>query len=942
MNHICRTIWNETTQSWVAASELAKGRSKSSSSAKKSLLKAGLLLGTLGAAFSSPAMAFTSTVTNQTVTGESLASGDHQTVTTGGIANNTVVNNGGAQVVENGGITNTTTLNGSGSQQTVGNNGTANGTIVNDGAWQWIDAGGTSNDTVIQSGGDQVVFAGGTAYGTIVLGGMQTVHGLAEGTQVHASGEQYIDQNGVANNTLVDGGMQDVFSGTANHTTVSGGGVQVVTFGTANHTTIYAGQQTLSGSAAQANDTVINAGGWQWVKGGTANRTTVNAGGEQVVMSGTANGTIINADGMQAVHGGAVANTTTIHTGGEQYVDAGATVNSTLINGGYQLLGGTANNTIANAGEIYAISGSMFTGTTQINGTAIIGGDLITNLGTLRFNPSSQTTVTTEIAGPGEVVKTGSGTLVLNNTHTYTGGTTVAGGRLNVGGSAVDSNAIIWGNVDVLNGGTLGGHGQIAGPVTVHNGGKMNPGSSIGTLTVGSAHFQSGSIFEVEVNPDGSNDKLIAKGTMGSGDVQIDSGSNLSLLGGAGAWNDSTTYNLIDTDSGVSGTFSNVSSNLAFLTPMVDYSNAKQVNLTLERNNTTFGAIGVSSNEKNTGFGIESLGPNNPIYQQILGMNAWQANNAYDNLSGEIHASTKSALLENSRFARHAVLDHLNDAPVQKTPEVNKNIWVSTWAHDGHLKNDGNAARLDNKGAGFLVGADLYDNGTTTIGAALGYEHTNLKAGSLRDSKAGVDAVHAIAYGKTQLGPIDLNGGVGYSHLKVDSERDVAVGSSASKNKAKYNAGLVQIFAEGSHTFEVNEQTRVTPYVGLTHQRLKADKFTEQGLYGQLQGAKGSDNMTSSTVGVRGQWDFAANSHLYANVGWQHSFGSQTPSSKLNFVAGQSYQVKGVQTNRDSALIGVGVNLALKPNMRLSVGYDGQFGNQSKDHGVKVGFEYKF
>ena len=946
MNQIFNTVWNEHIQSWTVASELAKGRMKGRNSTKKSLLATGLLLGILSTQLISPVMAFTPTVTNQTVNGETVASGS-QSVETGGIANDTVVNNGGIQGVNNGGITNGTVLNSSGSQQTVGNNGTSNGTIINDGSWQWITNGGISETTTINAGGEQVIFSGGTAnLTTIKADGVQMVHGgaIANGTTILAGGEQRVDVEGIVNNSIINGGKQELL-GVSNNATVSNNGNQIVGFrALANDTILNSGGNQTILSGGESRKTVINDGGLQFIQGGgVANATTINAGGEQAIINaGVANGTIINSDGVQTIESGGQANTTTINTGGEQFVNTGGITNNTLINGGRQVLFGSASGTVANAGEIYAGTGSTLSGATLINGTATIGGDLITNTGTLIFTPSTQNTVTTEITGTGNLIKAGAGTLVLNNNHTYTGGTAVAGGRFIVGGEIADSNASISGDVNVLNSGILGGHGQIAGSVTVENGGKISQGNSIGTLTVGDAHFMGGSTFEVRINPDGSNDKLVASNSLGTGTVRIDSDSNLSLLGGAGKWNDSTSYNLIDTDGGVSGTFTQVNSNLAFLTPTVDYTNPNQVNLTMARNNTSFGGIGGTHNEKNTGTGIESLGPDDTIYKQIVGMSKEQANKAYNNLSGEIHASIKTALFENSRYARHAILEHLERSTTQTTPETGHNLWMNAWAHDGHLKDDNNAARLDNKGAGFIVGADVYKNETSTLGAALGYEQSDLKIGGLRNSNADAEAIHLLVYGQTEIGPVELKAGAGYSWFKIDTKRHVAVGNLISQNTADYDAGLAQTFIEGSHTFKINEQFHVTPYAGLLYQHMSTDDFSERGTNAQLHGHSSSDNSASTKLGVKGQWDINAKSKLYANLGWQHRLSNHEPETVFNFSRGNSYNIRGVQSNRDSALIGVGADFELKPNMLVTVGFDGQFGNRATDYGGKVGFTYKF
>lgn len=528
--------------------------------------------------------------------------------------------------------------------------------------------------------------------------------------------------------------------------------------------------------------------------------------------------------------------------------------------------------------------------------------------------------------------------MLNNSNNSYSGGTIVSAGSLLIGGTAADSNSYLYGTVNVSNGGTLGGYGSVSNAI-IESGGKLKPGGSdIGSFYAKEAQFMQGSIFEVRVNPDGTSDRLNA-----FYDVQIAPGANLSLLSGAGTWNDTTTYTIINTASGfVQGTFTNIGFDLAFLTPTVDYNTPNQVNVTMARNGNSFSQIGNTYNEKGTGAGIESLGASNPVYQQILSMNALQANNAYNNLSGEIHASVKSALLENSRYSRHAILEHLDQTTTQTTPQTGQNLWIKTWAHDGYLRNDNNAARMNNKGAGIMLGADLYQEGATTVGAALGYEHTDVKIGDSRRSNADAQAIHLMGYGQTKLDPIDLKAGIGYSWLNIDSKRHVAVGSLMSKNKAKYDAGLVQLFTEGSHTFKVNEQVQLAPYAGLLYQRINAGGFTEKGVAGQLHARRSSDHSTSTTLGVRGLLKINPSSNLYVDMGWKHTFGKRGPDTTLNFVGGSAYNIKGVQTNRNSALIGMGANFELHSNISLNVGYDGQIGNQSTDHGIKAGVEFKF
>jgi|GEM_PF-3177740 len=117
------------------------------------------------------------------------------------------------------------------------------------------------------------------------------------------------------------------------------------------------------------------------------------------------------------------------------------------------------------------------------------------------FSPDAATTLTVAnvIAGPGALTKTGSGTLALVNTNTYTGGTIVQSGTVSVGVTgSIASSA----NFDVRAGATLDisattglavsgtqsllGSGTVLGNVAVSAGGLVTPGAfnTVGTLSV--------------------------------------------------------------------------------------------------------------------------------------------------------------------------------------------------------------------------------------------------------------------------------------------------------------------------------------------------------------------------------------------------------------------------------------------------------------------------
>jgi autotransporter-associated beta strand protein len=108
-------------------------------------------------------------------------------------------------------------------------------------------------------------------------------------------------------------------------------------------------------------------------------------------------------------------------------------------------------------------------------------------------NSASNQTISGTISGTGTLAKSGSGNLVLAAANTYTGATSVSGGRLWVNDSLASSAVTV-------SGGTLGGSGSIAGTVAVQSGATLAPGNSIDSLTDGATSYASGSTFAYEVD----------------------------------------------------------------------------------------------------------------------------------------------------------------------------------------------------------------------------------------------------------------------------------------------------------------------------------------------------------------------------------------------------------------------------------------------------------
>lgn len=538
------------------------------------------------------------------------------------------------------------------------------------------------------------------------------------------------------------------------------------------------------------------------------------------------------------------------------------------------------------------------------------------------------------------LTKKGTGILNLDGINTYSGLTHVQEGTLIVGSNAGLSFAQVGGDVEVLSGARLGGHGRIIGDVHLHSGATIAPGNSIGTLTVGTITFEPGSHYEFEAYENGQADQIIAT------DSAMINGGTVDVLANGNIWKTTDTYTILTTANGVTGTFEGLTTNLAFLQPELTY-DANNAYLTFSRNSTGFGDVGMTFNQRQTGYGIASLGAGNAIYDRILSMDAQSARYAYDNLSGEIHASLKSALLTNSRYTRDAVNGHLMTSSAGVDDEVadtSRSLWASTWVHDGHLKDDGNAARANQNGGGLLIGADFAFSEDTVAGGAIGYEHTSVDIGGLRHSDADIDAYHLMAYGRTKAGEIDLRGAVGYARLDIDTKRHIWVNGLQSLNEASYDGALIQAFIEGSHTFVMTPQVSLTPYGNIAYTQIKTDDFTEKGNSTALYNRTHTDHVVTTTIGGRGEWRFGdqAQNVVFADLGWQHHFGDKAPEVRVNFAQGNGFSIRGNELGRDSAIIGLGANFELQPNLNLRVGYQGEFGSQIVDNSVQAQLQWQF
>ncbi|WP_240610007.1 autotransporter domain-containing protein [Billgrantia endophytica] len=578
--------------------------------------------------------------------------------------------------------------------------------------------------------------------------------------------------------------------------------------------------------------------------------------------------------------------------------------------------------------------------------------------GRIVFNHTeSDHAFTSDIIGEGVIEQYAGTTLLTGDNSGFTGTTIISGGNLVVG---LDGQGRLGGISRVASGGRLGGSGTV-GTTVLADGAILEPGNSIGELTVdGDLTFEAGSIYEVEVDPGGTaSDHVHVTG------IATLAGT-VAHIGEAGDYAPESTYRILSAEGGLDGEFDDVRSDFIFLDAGLEYDTESPlhgVDLTLVRNDTALDdeRFAGTRNQRATAGGIDSLAAGHAVYDAIVThTNEDELRDAYDRLSGELHASAHGALIEDSRLVRGAVNDRLRgamgsiaapmDSEAQGTGSTSPNAsvptgWVRAIGNWGRSDGDGNAASLDRDTHGVLVGVDAPVSERTQVGLLTGYTRSDLSAGGGRGS-ADVDSIHLGLYAGTTLGDGDLalRGGAFYGYHEIDSQRHVQVGTLNERLEDERRAHTLHAYAELARAFGAGALT-LEPFANLAHVHHRASHGAEEGGDAALYSGSETFDTTFTTLGFRPTVQFGvgeASATLYGSVGWRHAFGDTTPERDQRFAGGDAFSVAGTPIAENTGVVEAGVSVSLNERTSLDLAYGGQYGDGMEDHGGRATFAWRF
>jgi fibronectin-binding autotransporter adhesin len=633
-----------------------------------------------------------------------------------------------------------------------------------------------------------------------------------------------------------------------------------------------------------------------------------------------------------------------------------------------------------------------------VGNTTTLRGAAITNNASLVFDQASNGTFAGSIGGTGNLHKNGTGTLILTGTNTYTGGTYINEGTLQIGNGGatgslvgtIHNNAnlvfnradsylfpgtitgngavsfagggtVLFEQADAYRGpvavgatnfvlangsssgstytigaeGTISGSGTIAG-LMVNSGGSVAPGYSPGTLSVaGNITFNPGSTYQAEVWTDGTHDRIAATGTA------TINGGTVAVVAQSGYMRHLARYEILTADGGVSGAFDAATSNLAYLTPVLGYE-ADAVVLTLARNDVAFRDHATTRNQTAAADAIQALGLGNSVYESVLDLTTDAVPAALDALSGELHAAMPGLLSQQSRFLREAVSARLRDdrlalAGTQSALDGRATAWIQGFGDWSHLGGNGNAGSVTSNVGGVFIGIDQRLDENWKAGVVLGVSRTGFHANS-RNSSGNADNLELGAYLGGQYGALNLQLGASYAWHDVDTKRHIVFPNANSTARAGYGANTAQVFGEASFRIDL-DPIRLTPYLGLAYVNTGGESFTETGSNAALSGRIGTLDTAYTTLGLRSEAEVTLGGKIFrpqANIGWQHAIGDFAGTARLAFDnGGAGYQVGGVPIARDAAIIGAGLSYDMAPGISLNLSYRGQFAQDAQSNGVR-------
>lgn len=378
-----------------------------------------------------------------------------------------------------------------------------------------------------------------------------------------------------------------------------------------------------------------------------------------------------------------------------------------------------------------------------------------------------------------------------------------------------------------------------------------------------------------------------------------------------------TSYTFLSAEQGVSGAFSHIVSDFAFLTPTLTYG-PNDVSLELVLAPDAFASGAVTANQRAVGRSLDAIaatGHIDGIVSTLAGLGTAQGAPALDAVSGQAYADMGTLNLRSGQLFMHAIgrqtalgrdvayggtvavpdtgsaIVNACAEPCGPVPPESFRTWVSPLGAVGDVSGNGNAARMDYTLGGLAMGVDRKLSPDFLLGLSAGYIYGSQSVDGFPGSGR-ADNYSLALYGSYTHEQFYADAAIAYSYADQRMERSVWVGGALQgKTKGTPHANQFMGQVEVGHAFDLGVPGGATlsPFANMNVAHVEQSSFTETGYDVFRLNVMKQDLTSVSTmlgVDIGGSFDIGGANplDLKLRLGWLHDFGDMERPITASFV----------------------------------------------------------
>ena len=556
-----------------------------------------------------------------------------------------------------------------------------------------------------------------------------------------------------------------------------------------------------------------------------------------------------------------------------------------------------------------------------------------------------------DIYGNGGLEKLGAGTLHLTGNNSFSGGSKVTEGTLEIHQIHSSPITVGLGGTLVLNPKAIVGY-DTSGFSLV---GTVDPqkitDSGIKVKNYGNVKFNGNTaiIGGDYVAYTGSTTQVGFKNAVKVlGTIRIEN-ANISVLS-----NDYITKNVTATimeGQSVEGNIANVETN-GMRTASAELKDGKVVATLSRQNVVDYVGEDASASSKNVAENVEKVFEDldNKIEKgiaterEVLAARTLQTmsvstfSSATEVMSGEIYASAQALTLSQAQDVNRDLSNRFSRIDNLKNSKDDTEVWFSALGGAGKLRRDGYAS-ADTRIVGGQAGIDKRFTPTTTLGLALNYSYAKANFDKYAgESKS--DMVGLSLYGKQDLGnDFYLAGRLGLANVssKVERELLTATGDRI-EGKINHHDKMLSTYLEFGKKFNW-----FTPFVGISQDYLRRGSFDESTATWGIKADKKTYRATNFLVGARAEY-VADKYKLHASLSHSINTDKRDLAYEGRFTGSNvSQKYYGVKQSKHTTWVGFGVFREITPAFGVYGNIDFRIeSNKKRDSVISTGIQYRF